>query len=99
MFTSLVVASTPKELIAQGHLVPYTGYAFDTPDLAGVRSTGGDYNDADLENLMGTNRIVGNVVEQWSQHAGRVRTVVFCVTVKLPVNGSPPLVWASITFN
>src|SRR4051812_17763633 len=36
LFEDLVVASTPRELIAAGHLVPFTGFAYDIPDLKGI---------------------------------------------------------------
>lgn len=81
LFNELVVASTPQQLLDLGFLVPLTGYVYDSPDLSGVKTTGGDYNEHGLELVMGEPKICGNIVEQWKLHAGGERTVVFAVTV------------------
>jgi superfamily II DNA or RNA helicase len=82
LFQSLIVAATPHDLIRRGYLVPYTGYAFDSPDLTGVKRIGGDFKQSELEAVMGERKLLGNIVEQWQAHAGGVRTVVFAVDVK-----------------
>jgi superfamily II DNA or RNA helicase len=82
LFQSVVVAALPRQLIEQGFLVPYTGYAFDRPDLSGVRKTAGDYNEADLAEVMVKRELLGNVVEQWKMHCHGKRTAVFCCDVK-----------------
>jgi superfamily II DNA or RNA helicase len=82
LFQSTVVASTPAALIRAGHLVPYTGFAFDRPDLSGVRTTAGDYNEADVAAVMNRRELLGNIVGQWQSHAGGKRTVVFACDVK-----------------
>lgn len=82
LFRSLVIVETIRGLTERGFLVPSTGFAFDVPDLSGVRSTGGDYNDRDLGEVMSKSAIVGNVVDQWREKAGGVRTVLFAVTIE-----------------
>jgi DNA repair protein RadD len=82
LFEALVVASTPRELIAAGHLVPFTGFAYDVPDLGKVKKVGADYNQAGLELVMGRAQLAGNIVEQWLLHCAGKRTVCFCVTVQ-----------------
>lgn len=81
LFEEVVVATTPAELVKQGHLVPCTGYAFAAPDLSKVKITAGDYDEGELGELMSQTAIVGGIVEQWLAHAGGVRTVVFAVHV------------------
>lgn len=81
LFEEIVIAATMRELIAAGHLVPFTGFAYDLPDLAQVRKTGGDYNADEAAKAM-SGKIVGNVVEQWQQHCGNKRTIVFATNVR-----------------
>lgn len=82
LFESLVEAAKPAELVAQGHLVPVTGFAYDSPDLRRVDRRGGDYDDRALCLLMGGQRIMGNVVEQYQRHCPTARAVVFAVNVE-----------------
>jgi DNA repair protein RadD len=79
LFEDLVVAARPRELIEQGHLVPFTGFAYDAPDVSGVEKKGGDFVAKGLELVMGERKLVGNIVEQWQAHARGARTVVFGV--------------------
>jgi DNA repair protein RadD len=81
MFEEVVVAARPRELIDAGHLVNYTGFAYDHPDLRGVERTRSDYKQAGLEIVMGSKPIVGNVVEQYRAHGGGGRAVVFAVSI------------------
>lgn len=82
LFRALVVVETISGLTERGFLVPSTGFAFDVPDLSGVRTTGGDYNEHDLGEVMSKSAIVGNIVEQWIEKAGGARTVMFAVTIE-----------------
>jgi DNA repair protein RadD len=82
LFEDTVVASTPRELISQGHLVPFTGFAYDVPKLDQVKKVGADYNQHGLELVMAGSKLAGNIVEQWHIHCAGKRTVVFAVTVK-----------------
>jgi DNA repair protein RadD len=75
---NLLVANTISNLIAQKILVPFRTFAPDSPDLTGVRMTRGDFNAADLDEIMRPKRLVANIVETWRGLArGRV-TVCFC---------------------
>jgi hypothetical protein len=81
LFEELVEAETPAGLIARGHLVGYAGFAYSSPDLSEVKKRGSDYDDKGLERVMGSRKILGDIVEQWQLHAAGKRTVVFAVTV------------------
>lgn len=82
LFEAVVVAARPRELTQQGHLVPFTGYAYDSPDLRAVRKTGADYNAHGLElAVAGNAKLAGNIIEQWQLHARGRRTVVFGVSI------------------
>ena len=81
LFEDLVVAARPHELIQQGHLVPYTGFAYDVPQLDKVKRTGGDYQNDGLALVMSNSQLAGNIVEQWQRHCAGKRTVLFAVNV------------------
>jgi superfamily II DNA or RNA helicase len=87
LFEDSYLVTTPSRLVADGWLVPVSGFAFDSPDLRTIKRTAGDYNEHELGAVMSETRLVGNIVEQWLRHArgadGRgLRTVVFAVHVE-----------------
>lgn len=79
-YDACVVVAAPGELREQGHLCPYVGFSYLTPDLSGVKTTAGEYNEAQAEKAMGDSAIVDSVVEEWGRHARELSTVVFAVT-------------------
>lgn len=81
LFEAIVVAETMRGLTKSGYLVPYTGFAYDVPDLRQVKKSAGDYRADDSARVMSTGAICGNVVEQWQAHCASKRTVVFAVNV------------------
>lgn len=81
-YDDCVIAATPSELREQGFLCPYVGFSYLTPDLTGVKTVGGDYNEKQSGEAMKAPQIVDNVVEMWLKHASTLSTVVFNVTVE-----------------
>lgn len=81
-YDELVVVSTPAELIAQGHLCPFQGFAYKAPSLAGLKKVGGDYKEDDLAERASEKGIVANIVEEWLRHSSQLSTVVFAVNVE-----------------
>jgi DNA repair protein RadD len=81
LFEELVVAAYPRDLIAQGHLVPYTGFAYDIPVLKGVKVKHGEFEQGGLALVMSQSKLAGNVVEQWLAHCAGRRTVLFAVNI------------------
>ncbi len=80
-FDEIVLGATYSELIAAGFLAAPTVYSTPIlPDLASVRTSGGDYNQEDLEAAMNKGALIGDLVAQWSKHP-RQRTVAFAVSV------------------
>ncbi len=77
-----VIVAKPAQLREQGHLCGYNGFSYKTPDLSGVKTTGGDYNEKQSGEAMREPQIVANIVEQWLAHASTLSTVVFAVTVE-----------------
>ncbi|MGP1843118.1 DEAD/DEAH box helicase, partial [Pseudomonas aeruginosa] len=78
VFGRLVVSATLAELTDQGFLVPANCYAPSIPDLKGIKtSTDGDWAEDALAEVMGSAKIMGDVVTNWLQLAKGRQTVVF----------------------
>lgn len=86
LFNDMVEAETPAGLIRRGFLVPYDGFAYESAslnkELERVQKRGADYDAGELGAVMGAGKLVGNVVEQWCEHAENRRTVVFAVNIE-----------------
>jgi superfamily II DNA or RNA helicase len=84
-FDDLLVVATPRELIAQGHLVEPRVFTVPKellPDLSSVKTKRGDYDQRALAEAVNSKSLVGNLVEHWQRHAQGVRTVAFAVSVE-----------------
>lgn len=79
LFSDVVVAARPRELIQAGYLVPVTGFSYDAPELKQVRTTGGDYDADQAAEVM--SYLGGNIVQRWLDHRPG-RTVLFACTVE-----------------
>lgn len=79
-----VMVSTPgiQWMIDHGYLVPVTYRVGIVPDLKGVKLTAGDYNEAQLQNVMKQKLLIGNVVENWLAHAKGRPTLCFATGVE-----------------
>lgn len=75
----LVIPVRMQELIDAGMLSPFRVFAPSHPDLSGVRTVAGDYNEGQLSEVMGESRLVADVVETWLKLAERRPTLVFAV--------------------
>jgi superfamily II DNA or RNA helicase len=81
-FGEIVVAATTRELVDAGTLHAPRVFAGRTPDLRGVRKTGGDYNVGALAERTNTVPLVDNIVEHWRTLAPGLKTVAFAVDVE-----------------
>lgn len=81
-FETMVIGPSLAELTARGYLVPARTYARKKPDLRGVSTTAGDYQQDELQEAMNKPEIVGDVVKEWQKNAAGRLTVVFAVGVK-----------------
>ncbi len=75
----LIIAGTTQEMIDRGRLSDFKVFAPHTPDLRGVRTTGGDYAEIDLARVMNTNDLVADIVETWLARASGRSTLCFAV--------------------
>jgi DNA repair protein RadD len=79
-YQDMVIAATTQELIDLGWLSPFKVYAPSHPDLKGVRTTAGDYNESDLEKAMDKAPLVADIVETWLKHGEDRPTLCYGVT-------------------
>lgn len=86
---NLIVGPSYATLQAQGFLVPCRTYTGASPDLHGVRMSGGDYDPAGLQAAFRRANLVGSLQETWRRLAGpgtasgyrSRRTIRFCAGV------------------
>lgn len=81
-YDASVLISTPAELRQQGYLSDYVGFSYLTPDLSGVKTTAGEYNEHDSAVAMSQSLIVDSIVEEYIKHARHLSAVCFAVTVE-----------------
>ena len=84
-FELLIKGSSVRELIEKKYLAPFKIYSpskiIDAAN-AKMRTTGGDYNQKQLADLVEKTLIIGDAVSTWIGHASGKRTVLFAVSVK-----------------
>jgi DNA repair protein RadD len=78
-FDDLVIAATTQELISEGYLSPFRVFAPSHPDLTGVRTVAGDYDEGDLSGVMNDAPLVADVVDTWRRRAENRSTFCFAV--------------------
>lgn len=82
VFDALVQSITYSAAFEAGHLVRPKYFAPHTPDLAGVRTIAGDYDEAELEGVMNQPKLVGDIVEHYARHASDRKGIVFATRVR-----------------
>lgn len=80
-FDCIVNGPATAELIARGFLSPYKYYAPGKPDLAGCKTTAGDFNRKDIGSVMDKPKLVGDVVEHYQRLAAGEQGVVFAASI------------------
>lgn len=83
MFERLVVLAQPREIAAQGFLVPMRFFsASETVNLSNIKTTMGDYDKKQLAEEMEKPRLIGNAVSHYKKLAHGRPAIAFCVSVK-----------------
>jgi superfamily II DNA or RNA helicase len=78
-FTSIKHVTTVRQLIKDGHLCPVEYWGGNTPDMAGIKIVRGDYEIGKLSRA--SQKLVGDVVDNWLRLAADRHTIVFSVDV------------------
>lgn len=78
----LILTCSTQDLIDEGLLSPIKYFAPSPPDLSGVKTSMGDYSQAQLADVMDKPKITGSAVAEYSKVARWRPAIVFCVTIK-----------------
>ena len=84
-YASLVVGALPSFLIKHGFILAprvWTVPPEELPDLKGVKTRNGDYDERQLAEACNTRQLVGSIVEHWKTHAAGRRTICFPVSIE-----------------
>lgn len=81
LFESMVATVSIDGLIEQGFLVDADVYAPYDPDLSGVKTVAGDYNEKQLGDAMNKPKMVGDIVTHWLKLANGLPTVCFATNI------------------
>ena len=82
IFDSLVEGVSTQWLIENHYLAPYKYFSIKLADVAGVRTSHGEYNQADLAELMEKSRIYGSTVDEYIRLANGKKTIVYLASVE-----------------
>ena len=78
-YDAFIIGGTAQTLIEQKYLSPFKAFAPNHPDLKGVRTVAGDYNEGDLADVMDRPPLIADVVDEWHNRAAGRPTLVFAV--------------------
>jgi superfamily II DNA or RNA helicase len=78
-YDDLIIAATIAELIEARFLSPFVVYAPSQPDLEGVRTVAGDFDQSQLGDAVDQPRLVADVIETWRKRGGDRPTLCYGV--------------------
>ena len=82
LFDEIVPTCSTGTLIKEELLAPIRYFAPHRPDLTGLRMSGGDYRQSDLNDEMDRSTITGDVIKHYQKHCDGKRAVAFCTSIK-----------------
>lgn len=82
LYEHIVATVGIDELVEMGFLLPQRVYAPDVPDLSDVSTRHGDYDSDEVSRIMGSDKLVGNIIEHWQRLGEDRLTVAFCSNVE-----------------
>ena len=86
-FDAMVVSLSVDELINLGNLTSFKYFApAEGIDLHNVRTKFGEYVNSDLENVMSSKKIIGNIVDNYLHFAENKSAICYCVNVRHSIN-------------
>ena len=79
LWDELIVVTTTQDLIDSKTLSGFRVFAQGHPDLSGVRTVRGDYDETQLGDVMNKTKLVADIVSTWLEKASDRPTLCFCV--------------------
>jgi superfamily II DNA or RNA helicase len=80
-FDAMVQGPSTADLIRMGMLSEYVAYAPGRPDMSGVHTTAGDFNQREMIEAVERSVIVGDIVGTYQEKALNTRAVYFCPSI------------------
>jgi DNA repair protein RadD len=77
----IVLTCSTQDLIDEGLLVPVRYLTPDTPDMAGAKHLGGEFNPVDAAKIMRKPSITGSALKHYQMHGARRPGLGFCVDI------------------
>src|ERR1700730_2082945 len=81
-YDDLLMPVSIQELIGEGYLSPFRVFAPPAPNLTGVRTVAGEFNEGDLSDACDKTEIVADVVQTWFEKGANQSTLVYGVDRK-----------------
>lgn len=81
LFQSKVCPVTAAELIAQGYLCDATIYAPSEPDMEGVKTVAGDWQEEGAAERANTPKLIGDIVTTYLKHGQGKKAVAFACNI------------------
>lgn len=81
-YTAMVQGPTVRWLTTEGYLSPAHVYAPGGIDVAGVKTTAGEFNRGQLATVTDRPVITGNAIDHYRRYADRQPAIAFCVSVE-----------------
>ncbi len=85
VYTDLVQGPSTRWLIENHFLAPYHYYSVKLADATGLHTKQGDFDRAEMAELMENKTIYGNTVKQWERLAKGKKTIVYCASVEAAI--------------
>lgn len=82
VFDKLIESVSTKWLIEHHYLAPYHYYGVQLADATKLHTKHGDYDKAEVEELMNRSAIFGSAVENWLKLAKDKKTIVYCSSIE-----------------
>jgi len=79
LYTDLIRPVTLSELIERKRLTPFRAYAPSHPDLSGVKTVAGDYDEVGAAAAMDKPQLTADIVSTWLAHGENRPTLCFAV--------------------
>lgn len=81
VFSDLVEGVSTRWLIDNKYLSEYKYYGVTLADASKLHTKQGDYDKAEVEEMMNNSYIFGNALENWRKYADGKKTIIYCSSI------------------